>query len=220
MPLFAVGPGTGGRVRREIVGSSSDEVGGEERGDDGEGCGGDREKGVKMSRCWVQGEESGSGEVLAREVGQALGPGKSVLWVAGEKRRQKVKETLEAAGVLVEVCVAYGTAVDPGFGTRFADALRETDGSLVRWVVAYSVQGGREMLARLGWLGEEGNGKVQAERLVGRSTFVACVGPTTREAFAAEFGFRVDVCAERPSADSVKEGIERFMKEREIWRRE
>ena len=191
-----MGPGTAAALREELV-----------RADDG----------GALPGCWVEGEEAGSGEALAAAVGKALGDnrGRSVLWVAGETRRDGVAQGLRAAGVALEVCVAYGTAVDERFGSRFADALRETESAAAaRWVVLFSGQGAAEVFVALGWL-DERSGKVRREN-VGSRTYVACIGPTTREYLETEFGFRVDVCAERPSAEGVREGIEQFIKERGI----
>lgn len=96
----------------------------------------------------------------------------------------------------------------------------------VRWVVVFSPTAGRGMLRALGWLrgdgGEEdggGCGRVDM-RVVngegegkGRKTFVACIGPTTRDYLEGEFGFQADVVAEKPSPKGVRDGIERFMRE-------
>lgn len=204
VPLFAVGAETAAALREHVLVQVDDEENGAARG---------------LAGCWVEGEEAGTGEVLAGAVGGALGPGNSVLWVAGETRREMVGTGLRAAGVELEVCVAYGTAVDEGFGARFADALRETESvEGVRWVVLFSGQGAAEVLIGLGWLDERSR-KVRREH-VGRGTFVACIGPTTREYLETEFGLRVDVCAERPSAEGMKGAIERFMKEKGIGNQE
>lgn len=48
-----------------------------------------------------------------------------------------------------------------------------------------------------------------------RTTFVASIGPTTAEYLQREFGLSVDVCAETPSGEALREGIERFMKMKE-----
>ena len=96
--------------------------------------------------------------------------------------------------------------------------------SRVRWVVVFSPQGGREMLKGLGWL-DERSGRAEGESRLGtgdkrageetqRRTFVASIGPTTAQYLEREFGFGVDVQAARPSPEGVKEGIERFMRER------
>ncbi|KAM0798902.1 tetrapyrrole biosynthesis, uroporphyrinogen III synthase [Usnea florida] len=84
----------------------------------------------------------------------------------------------------------------------------------VMWVVVFSPTAGEGMLRGLGWL-DEGSGRVKAcVRDVGRKTFVACIGPTTRDYLVREFGFEADVVAKKPSPQGVKEGIEGFMKER------
>ena len=108
-------------------------------------------------------------------------------------------------------------------------------------MVLFSPSGGKELFRALGWWmvdeereeeGEDG-GKVRVrrrrreERLEegeeegkggggGVHTYIACIGPTTRDYLASEFGFEADVCAERPSAEGVKEGIEKFMRAKGI----
>ena len=126
-------------------------------------------------------------------------------------------------------------------------AAAETRGG-VMWVVIFSTQGAREVLRELGGDGdgdseedveggrvggggkqEEGQGQdggldqaggmqTKTRRSRGRKTFLATIGPTTRDYLQAELGVLVDVCAERPSAEGLREGIERFMREKGIGR--
>lgn len=108
--------------------------------------------------------------------------------------------------------IVYHTAVLDEFEFAFARVLRETETARVRWVVVFSPTAGRGMLRALGWLDDGvGNGCWHDGE---RRTFVACIGPTTREYLEREFGFRADVVAERPSPEGVRDGIERFMRER------
>ena len=86
----------------------------------------------------------------------------------------------------------------------------------LRWVVVFSTQGSREILMGLDWLDEKtGRVKrgfdVQGKK---RRTFVASIGATTAGYLEEEFGFTVDVVAERPSPEGVREGIEGFMRRR------
>ena len=86
----------------------------------------------------------------------------------------------------------------------------------VRWVVVFSTQGSREILMGLDWLDEK-TGRVKRgfdEQGKKRKTFVASIGGTTAGYFEEEFGFTVDVVAERPSPEGVREGIEAFMRRR------
>lgn len=174
-----------------------------------------------MSGCWVEGEEAGRGEGLV-EIIAGSGVKKEnvknkVLWLTGEKRREGLRTGLMAKGIDVEICVVYGTTLSPQFSAHFRQALLETEpesGKGVRWIVIFSAQGGREMLEGLGWLKEESE-KV-LERQEGRTTYMASIGPTTREYLEGHFGLRVDVCADRPSPEGVREEIERFMRDNEI----
>lgn len=173
-----------------------------------------------MPECWVDGEEAGRGEglieIIAGSGVKAEDGGDKVLWLTGEKRREGLRTGLIAKGIDVEICVVYGTTLSPQFSAHFSQALLETEPEPgkegVRWIVIFSAQGGREMLEGLGWL-EEGRERV-LEQQEGRTTYVASIGPTTREYLEGEYGSRVDICAERPSPEGVREEIERFMKEK------
>lgn len=197
IPLYAVGPGTAAALRAEVIGGG-------------------------MPECWVEGEEAGRGEGLVEIVAGSRvdneNGGNKVLWLTGEKRREGLRAGLIAKGIDVEICVVYGTTLSPEFSSHFRQALLETEPKTgrggMRWIVIFSAQGGREMLEGLGWL-EEGIERV-SEHPEGKTTYVASIGPTTKEYLEGEFGFRVDVCAERPSPERVRQGIERFMRENGI----
>lgn len=217
LPLYAVGPATARALRAEV-------------------------QAMWLAGCWVVGEEAGRGEVLAelmvRELlpRQRLGGGvdggvgegntenvQRVLFITGQTRRDVIPRALREAGISVEEVVVYATAIDP----LFENTVRETvathstdEGVGIRWVIIFSPQGSRELLRALGWLDEEDQqaetGRMKAGVMsdVGRRTFVAGIGPTTREYLEQEFGLRVDVQAGRPSPDGVREGIQGFMRQR------
>ncbi|MCJ1345923.1 hypothetical protein MMC31_004133 [Peltigera leucophlebia] len=85
----------------------------------------------------------------------------------------------------------------------------------VRWVVVFSTQGSREILMGLDWLDEKtGRVKRGFDEQGKRRTFVASIGGTTAGYLEEEFGYTVDVIAERPSPEGVREGIEGFMRRR------
>lgn len=84
-----------------------------------------------------------------------------------------------------------------------------------------------------GWLDEDGSMKGEEEetrrkggkddsrsrsnsrssRRRRRNTFVASIGPTTAEYLKNEFGLQVDVCAQKPTGEALREGIDRFMRD-------
>lgn len=189
-----------------------------------------------MTGCEVYGgTEAGSGEVLGRIIlgregveGRYVTRGeqgrlKAVLFLTGERRRDVLPRMLmdpelpEEERVQVDEMVVYQTSELEEFEFSFARMLRQTEGEGVRWVVVFSPTAGRGMLRALGWLvGGEGrvDGRVVGDP--GRKTFVAAIGPTTREYLEREFGFRADVVAEKPSPEGVRDGIERFMRERNL----
>jgi len=45
-------------------------------------------------------------------------------------------------------------------------------------------------------------------------TYIATIGPTTRDFLREKFGFEPDVCAAKPSPEGVEEGIREFMREK------
>lgn len=175
-----------------------------------------------MPECSVEGEEAGRGEGLVEIIagfgGKKQGRGNKVLWLTGEKRREGLRAGLIKKGIDVEICVVYGTSLSPQFSAHFRQALLETESESgkegVRWIVIFSPQGGREMLEGLGWL-EEGSERILKQQ-ESRTTYVASIGPTTREYLEGEFGLRVDICAQRPSPEGVREEMERFMREKGI----
>lgn len=85
----------------------------------------------------------------------------------------------------------------------------------VRWIVVFSTQGSREILMGLDWLDDKtGRVKKGFDMQRERRTFIASIGRTTAGYFEEEFGFAVDVVAERPSPEGVREGIEAFLRQR------
>ncbi len=190
---------------------------------------------VRDERCagcgMYGGEEAGSGEVLARiMLGEKEGKGaydmrerdggrkKPVLFLVGEKRRDIIPRMLmdpelsEGERIRVDEMEVYKTGELEEFEFHFTQTLSRTVPETARWVVVFSPTAGEGMLRGLGWLD-----KVSRKAHImepGRKTFVACIGPTTRDYLVQEFGFEPDVVAKKPSPQGVKEGIEDFMKER------
>lgn len=195
-----------------------------------------------LPRCGkYAGESAGNGEALARlmlgmDSGEGEGEGKydvraedgkgkkPVLFLTGEKRRDVIPRMLMSPNLpdderlQVDEMVVYKTRELEEFEFHFTQVLNHTkpdgQGQGVRWVVVFSPTAGKGMLKALGWLDE---GSKTARKDLGKTkAFVACIGPTTREYLEKEFGFVADVVAEKPSPQSIKDGIERFMKRKGI----
>lgn len=189
----------------------------------------------------VRGEEAGTGEALAHIILEdyndrqhqwgndgELGEKKPLLFLTGEKHRDIIPRMLQSSSLgpearikVVEI-VIYSTAAVEGFEASFEHMLGITEEEArkagARWVVVFSAPGGESMLRVLGWLDEE-TGRVKDDwdkggGDEGRRTFVASIGPTTRDYLRKAYGFEVDVCASTPSAEGVRVGIERFMREK------
>ncbi|KAJ6780900.1 hypothetical protein PWT90_05560 [Aphanocladium album] len=175
----------------------------------------------------VFGEHTGNGEALARYMLEHYGewyrgrPTKPpLLFLVGEQRRDIIPKTLMdvslAADRRIEVTekVIYGTGVMESFPADFENQLRaaaainRAPSSLPsRWVVVFSPTGCDSMLRGLGMLDEVG--KVVPGRRDGK-TFIATIGPTTRDFLIETFGFQPDVCAAKPSPEGVLDAITEF----------
>lgn len=106
--------------------------------------------------------------------------------------------------------VVYGTGVMESFGADFASILAQTRNAAERWVVVFSPTGCEAMLRCLGLLDPDGSvlkGDAAEKR---RSTFIATIGPTTRDYLITTFGYEPDVCAAAPSPEGVLRGILNF----------
>ncbi|KAJ0165568.1 Uroporphyrinogen-III synthase [Colletotrichum tanaceti] len=171
----------------------------------------------------IFGEHTGNGDALAKFVLEHYGqwyrgqPKKPpVLFLVGEQRRDIIPKTLMDVNlpsdrrVQVDEVVVYGTGEMASFPHDFAKALEATEGRPARWVVVFSPTGCDSMLRGLGLL-DESTGKAKRNGLEERKTFIATIGPTTRDYLRRTFGCEPDVCAEEPSPEGVKRGIIQFM---------
>ncbi len=140
--------------------------------------------------------------------------------------------------IAVDELVLYETGLLPTFASTFRSVVagNEQNGVETQWVVVFSPTGCKEMLQALGILRADGRCGAEEKRtgrdgvggvdeVVGTNmsgqdggrrsnrmkTFVATIGPTTRDFMRAEFGFEADVCAETPSPEGVGDGIRRSM---------
>ncbi|KAJ9667751.1 uroporphyrinogen-III synthase [Coniosporium apollinis] len=192
-------------------------------------------------RCPILGEESGSGEALAHfilhhynqnHLDPHPGPGKKLplLFMVGEQRRDiiprilQLEEHVPAARIAVTELVVYETGEMQSFQPEFSQTWRTNQdrGAYCQWVVVFSPTGCRAMLASLGLLDEE-TGKIKRYQKPEldtskplSKTFIATIGPTTRDYLLKEFGFRPDVCAAKPSPEGVWAAIRTYMEEVEV----
>ena len=134
-------------------------------------------------------------------------PRKPLLFLVGEQRRDIIPRTLSdpqlpaAQRIHVAEEVVYGTGVMPSYDADLAAALEDSRAETERWVVVFSPTGCEATLRKLGFLdGGARDGK----------TFLATIGPTTRNHLLETLGFEPDVCAETPSPEGVLKGITDF----------
>lgn len=120
--------------------------------------------------------------------------------------------------IAVEELVVYETGVMESFEQDFSKLLENTQNHRVKWVVVFSPTGCKVMLRALDML-DVGTGKVKTGERGGgcgnrkgkRKTYIAAIGPTTRDYLRKTFGFEPDVCAEKPSPEGIGEAMEKFM---------
>lgn len=173
----------------------------------------------------IFGAETGNGEALAHymlkhykgwyDSGQAV-PG--LLFLVGDQRRDIIPKTLMNPDlpadkrIHVDELVVYGTGVMESFEKNFSELLQATEEKPIRWVVVFSPTGCEAMLRSLNLLDPD-TGKVKKVRNEEsrRSTFIATIGPTTRDYLKETFGFEPDVCAAKPSPEGIEAGIREFM---------
>ncbi|KAK3941211.1 tetrapyrrole biosynthesis, uroporphyrinogen III synthase [Diplogelasinospora grovesii] len=174
----------------------------------------------------IFGEHTGNGENLAQFIlnhyadwyeDRAVKP--PLLFLVGEQRRDIIPKTLMdpalPAGNMIRVDerVVYGTGVMESFRQDFQQLLQNTKERPRRWVVVFSPTGCDTMLSALGLLDEK-TGKARPGGQKGTeskgSTYIATIGPTTRDYLKKTFDFEPDVCAEKPSPDGIWQGITRF----------
>ncbi|KAF4978410.1 hypothetical protein FZEAL_5201 [Fusarium zealandicum] len=141
-----------------------------------------------------------------------------LLFLVGETRRDIIPKTLQDEAlpaherIRVNETVVYGTGVMESFPVDLKRVLGETSEDPIRWVVVFSPTGCDSLLRVMGVLDAETN-KVHEGFVRDGKTFVATIGPTTRDHLRS-FGFEPDVCAESPTPEGVLEGIQEFMTQR------
>ncbi|KAF4457297.1 Uroporphyrinogen-III synthase [Fusarium albosuccineum] len=138
-----------------------------------------------------------------------------ILFLVGETRRDIIPKTLqdphlpEQERIRVTETVVYGTGVMESFPVDLRRVLGETRDVPMRWIVVFSPTGCDSMLRVMGVLDSE-TGKVREGGIRDGRTFVATIGPTTRDHLRS-FGFEPDVCAESPTPQGVLDGIQEFI---------
>jgi uroporphyrinogen-III synthase len=151
-----------------------------------------------------------------------------LLFLVGGQRRDIIPKALmdlalpEDKQIPVDELVVYETGVMETFEQDFGELLRNTEVSEVRWIVVFSPTGCQAMLRALSMLdtdtgrvktGERGGGCGNRKGKGWRTTYIATIGPTTRDYLRKTFGFEPDVCAGRPSPEGVGEAIDTFIEQ-------
>lgn len=176
-------------------------------------------------QCSILGEETGNGEALAafmlnhynhleRHSASRKAP---LLFLVGEQRRDIIPRTLRSSSlpydqrIRVEEMTIYETGVMESFSGDFVRIIEPNlTQRFPQWIVVFSPTGCKAMLEGLGFLDVQ-TGKVDKKALTAdRTTFIATIGPTTRDYLIQEFDFEPDICALKPSAEGIGEAIRSF----------
>lgn len=190
-----------------------------------------------LPKCRISGgEDAGTGEILAEVIlkdynasyteptadgskDQASGRVKKpLLFLTGAKHRDIIPVTLTTAPskqrIDVQEVIVYGSNEAPNFASNLTTTLRATAAAPFRWIVVFSPTGVDRLLRALGWLDDKSIISIGPENpnWAFRHTFIASIGPTTRDFMKKRLAFEVDVCAEKPSPEGVRQGIEDYMR--------
>lgn len=181
---------------------------------------------IEVPALQIYGSETGNGEALAHFIldhyvdwHRDSNDRPPLLFLVGEQRRDIIPNTLMDPRLgmdrrlRVDEAVVYETGVMESFEQDFTELLRKTENRPSRWVVVFSPTGCEAMLRALNMLDPD-TGRVRADiSRSRRSTYIATIGPTTRDHLRDAFGFDPDVCSEQPTPKSVEAGIRKFVKE-------
>ncbi|GAB7348357.1 hypothetical protein MBLNU459_g6799t1 [Dothideomycetes sp. NU459] len=181
-------------------------------------------------QCQIVGEETGNGEALSAFMldhynklptaqttlhGQKL----PLLFPVGEQRRDIIPRTLQsttldaASRIGVEEVIVYETGEMESFPHDFSSAIEENTraGSKKQWVVVFSPQGCKAMLRCLKWL-DEATGRFDPALVKPQAiaTYIATIGPTTRDFLIKELDFEPSISAGRPSPEGIFSAINSY----------
>lgn len=149
-----------------------------------------------------------------------------LLFLVGEQRRDIIPKVLMDSAlpknkyVPVDELIIYETGVMESFEQDFGELLHHTEDKDVRWIIVFSPTGCEAMLRALKMIdietgkvktGERGGGCGNRKGKGRRRTYIATIGPTTRDYLRKSFGFEPDACAGEPSPEGVGEAIDIFM---------
>lgn len=180
-------------------------------------------------QCPIVGEHTGNGDALAafilehyNSICQSDKPKPSLLFLVGEKRRDIIPKTLQSSDlptgqtIAVDELEVYETGEMQSFKSDFSEVWRRNaeKGIGTQWVVVFSPTGCKAMLECLGYIDRDLGTAVSLE-LRGaeksKRTYIATIGPTTRDYLRRNFSIEPDVCAEQPSPEGVGSAIQAFM---------
>ncbi|KAI9722860.1 MAG: hypothetical protein M1828_004426 [Chrysothrix sp. TS-e1954] len=190
-------------------------------------------RGLKATevKCSIVGEESGNGQNLASFIqthyDANIAPESGItrklplLFLVGEQRRDIIPKTLQDGGlpvdsrITVDEVTVYETQVLESFSTSFKSLISQR---LLRherqWIVVFSPTGCQAMLQALGLI--DASCKYDKGKDLGRKTFIATIGPTTRDYLWEQFQFVPDACAKEPTPKGVGDAINAFVMDRDV----
>lgn len=159
---------------------------------------------------------------------------KPLLFLVGEQRRDVIPRTLmqeaeESERIEVREVEVYSTQVLQSFEEEFGALCEQLDGEQegeartepeegngdknVRVIVVFSPQGTNVMLRAIGYLDDRDKPVPRDQRPSrGRTQWIiATIGPTTRDFMKDKLGVEADICADQPSPEGLRRGIEEYL---------
>lgn len=123
----------------------------------------------------------------------------TVLFLAGDKRREIIPEALSAAHISLREIKSYVTCAHPDLANRIIQdnkALLQAD-----WTVYFSPSGLKFLLNQL-----------DDKTLLLANSNIASIGPTTSDYITNELGYQVQVEAEKPDAEHLVQAMLNYSK--------
>ncbi|KAI4526271.1 tetrapyrrole biosynthesis, uroporphyrinogen III synthase [Schizophyllum commune Loenen D] len=162
----------------------------------------------------IRGEESGTGEQLARFIVDDVRNGNAerdhparLLYLTGDKNRDTVPSILTEAGISLEPLQVYGTCGAPDFEQRLDEALTALPpDSTEQWVVFFAPSSTDFALP---YLHERFELRREAASVSGsrKAARIAAIGPMSSEHIFCERHLHVDAVAAKPSPAQLVEAI-------------
>ncbi|RKF80946.1 Uroporphyrinogen-III synthase [Golovinomyces cichoracearum] len=171
----------------------------------------------------IRGSDSGNGESLAEYILEDYPEWyrdwdfqNPLIYVTCERRNDAILKILTNPEIgpdaipTVELDI-YTTSILPTFEQNLIHSLQSKKTNNLVWIVIFSPLGGEAMLRALNLIDPK-TGKAMARPPHSRRRiFFASIGPTTYGSLKKNFGFDADVCATKPTPESLEKSIRHYL---------